>query len=219
MRNIAGLAGSALGALSGAAARLRGRRPLHPDGEVFAVAIRRSGARLGFGVPWLDDPGQDRGLVRFSRAAGLPRALPDVLGLALTFGGEDGSGERHDLLLSTTGLGRATRFVLVPRRAYRAGYTSLLPYRTPAGLVQLGARPAGEGAFALAAAVLFGPWRRFGTIEVGAREGGHNRAVRFDPVRHPLPGLEMPAAVRSLREPAYRAARRSAPGECPRAAP
>jgi hypothetical protein len=54
-----------------------------------------------WGVPWLDDPGTDVGIVRFSRAAGLPAPVPDVLGLALRLGA---AGRQHDLLLATTGM-------------------------------------------------------------------------------------------------------------------
>jgi hypothetical protein len=42
-------------------------------------------------------------LVRFSRGAGLPDALPDVLGIAIRIPDADGAGHPQDLMLSTGG--------------------------------------------------------------------------------------------------------------------
>ena len=69
----------------------------------------RTGSGEPSGVPWLDAVGEDEVLVRFSRAIGLPRALPDIHGIAMRVPAEDRFG---DLLLASTGLGRLTRFVL-----------------------------------------------------------------------------------------------------------
>jgi len=202
--------GSVLGALSAAAATVRGGRPLHPDGVVFDAVVRRTGSRRRWGAPWLDDPGEDRGLARLSRAAGLPAWSPDVLGLAVSF--DDPDGERHDLLLSSTGTGRVSRFVLRPRRDFATAYTCLLPYLGTTGLVVLGAVPdqarsAGPVGFRLLAAAPRGPWHEFGQLHLTARDSEAEER-RFDPVLHPLPELRLPPALASLREPAYAAARR-----------
>lgn len=192
-------------------ARWRRGKPLHPHGVVLDATVHRRGSRRAWGAPWLDEPGTDPALVRFSRAVGLPRPLPDVLGLALRFATDGGT---HDLLLATTGLGRATRFVLVPRRRPdRAPYTSLVPYRSARCLVLLAAvpgaaRPGGDRTFALHAAAPARPWEPFADLVVHGWPGEHDDPVAFDPVRHPLPGLAVPAAVAGLRGPAYAAARR-----------
>jgi hypothetical protein len=77
--------------------------------------------------------------VRESRSVGLPEGLPDIHGLAVRVTNPDGT--PGDLLLATTGWGRLTRFVLtVSRTTYGRPMTTLLPYRTDAGPVLLGAR-------------------------------------------------------------------------------
>src|SRR5690242_5558932 len=77
-------------------------KPLHPHGVVRPATVRRTGCPETFGVPWLDEPGSDDALVRFSRGGGLPAVLPDVLGIALRI---DPWGRPGDLLFATTGRG------------------------------------------------------------------------------------------------------------------
>jgi hypothetical protein len=182
---------------------------------VWDATVRRTGTARRWGSAWLDEPGEDRGLARLSRSVGLPAALPDILGLAFTF--DDPDGTRHDLLLSTAGLGRVTRFVLVPRHdPARVGYTCLFPYAAPKGPVVLAATPVTPSArqlvFQLLAASPGGRWQPFGRLELVARTDPEpDLPVRFDPVLHPLPGLDYYPALRRLREPAYAAARRFSP--------
>lgn len=210
------LAGSTLGGVFGALAKVRRGKPLHGKGAVFDAVIRRTGSPSAWGAAWLDTPGEDHGSARLSRAAGLPDQLPDVQGLALTFTGADG--DRHDLLLASTGLAPGARFVLVPRRApLTCPYGSLLPYVAPRGLVLLAAVPAapvrrpGEPLrFRLLAAGLVGGWHQFATLELTEPPGGAaDEPLRLDPVLHVLPGLRWPAPLALLREPAYAAARRT----------
>ena len=73
------IAGTIFGALTG----LRRRRIFHPEGAAFEARVRVDGAAVagelgGIGAGWL------RAIARFSRGAGLPQRLPDVLGLALS---------------------------------------------------------------------------------------------------------------------------------------
>lgn len=209
------LAGAALGALFGGLAAVRHGKPLHPTGVVYDALVRRFGAgAAGWGAAWLDEPGEDRGVARLSAAAGLPRPLPDVGGLALTFTDDDGI--RRDLLLATTGLAVGARFVLKPtRRPGTSPYGSLLPYRGGRGLILLAAVPApltgpASLSFHLLAASPAGRWRKFGELELTRRVGkAADEPLRFDPVRYLLPGLRWPRAVALLREPAYAAARRA----------
>ena len=214
----AGAAGSLLGAAFGAAGVLRRGKPLHPEGIVYDALIRRAGAPVEWRCRWLDEPGDDIGTARLSRAIGLPAPVPDIHGLAITFTGDDG--ERHDLLLATTGLGRWGRFVLVPRSdPCTCPYGSLFPYRSPRGLVLLAAAPLSTrsppeppvaASFRLQAAGVAGSWYTFGTLELTAPAGGlADDPLRFDPVVYPLPGLHWPVALERLREPAYAAARRT----------
>jgi hypothetical protein len=158
-------------------------------------------------VPFLDEPGQLEVLARTSRAIGLPGFLPDIHGLALRV--PDGRGGCGDLLFATTGLGRLTRFVLTAsRRPGGRPMTTLLPYSTSAGPVVLAADVRDEHHVDLACAVGSGAWRSFGELLLMPYEEG-DQTISFDPVRHQLPGLEVPAWVGRLREPAYDEARQA----------
>lgn len=208
---VAAAAGDVLGVVFGAAAAVRGKKPLHPRGVVVRARVERTGASEPWGVPWLDEPGTDEGLVRLSRAAGLPSGWPDVLGLALSF--HDGTG-RHDLLLASTGMAPGARYVLLPRvRAASAAYGSLFPYRTPRGHAVLAATPGREPrALTLSAATPFGRWQPFAVLRMHEDPvTSHDELVDLDPVRHPLPGLELAPLLAALRAPAYAAARRMRP--------
>jgi hypothetical protein len=206
-------AGSALRGLSAGLTRLRSAdKPLHPRGVLLEATVHRFGSDEKFGVPFLDEPGTDPALVRFSRGGGLPAALPDVLGIALRI---DPAGRSADLLFSTTGRGPLGRFLLVPRRAEAISATThstLQPYRTPTGPVVLAATPTvqqGRTVIKLAAARPTGRWQEFGAVVVDAQAGAGDAPISFDPFLNPVPGLENYGWARRVREGAYAAARRS----------
>jgi len=184
-------------------------KPLHPRGTVVRGTLHRSGAGPSTGAAWLDEPGEDRVLVRQSRAVGLPHPAPDVFGLAVRVP-LDGGGN-GDLLLATTGLGRLTRFTLTAALSpYGRPMTTLLPYRTPVGPVVVSAVFRGERTVSLAWAVRAGRWHSFAELSLDeVPVDGPDAAVSFDPVRNVLPGLEIYPWVRRLREPSYSAARNS----------
>jgi hypothetical protein len=210
--SLSSAAAEAGGAVLGAGARGLGavrpaRKPLHPAGRVVTGRLRRRGLEQPLGVTFLDEPGDQEVLVRESRAVGLPAPLPDIHGLAVRVTNSDGS--PGDLLLATTGWGRLTRFVLAPSRsAYGRPMTTLLPYRTAAGPVLLGARSPSPGLVELACAVGGGAWRPFAELVV-SQEDAPDAQISFDPVLHQVTGLEQYPAVLRLREPAYRSARSS----------
>ena len=186
-------------------------KPLHPRGVVQRGTVDRRGSAEHFGVPWLDDPGSDGALVRFSRGAGLPDALPDVLGIALRVD----LGERPgDQLFATTGRSVPGRFLLIPRRSANVSpttYSTLQPYRTPTGPVVLAATPEIHGPdvrISLTAARPTGPWHEFGTLTVDLT-AADDKALSFDPMLNEIPGLTNYRWVRRVREGAYRSARRS----------
>ncbi|TDD06392.1 hypothetical protein E1181_12955 [Saccharopolyspora terrae] len=205
--------GAVVGVVFGAVARMRRGKPLHPHGTVYEAVLRRAGSPQPWAVEWLDEAGENHGLVRISRSMGLPKLLPDVFGLAFTFSGP--SGDRHDLLLATTGLRPSLRFFLLPRREPFSGtYGSLLPYSAAGGLVLLAAVPlAPDGSvasFRLLAATPTGRWWPFGRLDLTGRAAATaDQPVRFDPTLHVLPGFAWPPAIEQLREPAYAAARRT----------
>ena len=219
---LADAGGLVLGAVFGATAVLRRGRPLHPQGVTLAATVTCTGTGSS-GVPWLDTAGRWVGEARVSRAIGLPARWPDIHGLALRLPG--GAGGVFDLLFASTGDSGWGRFLLTMRPRLGAGpLTTLLPVRSPSGPLLLrvaaarGADPldAGPGLgvpsrLVLSYAVGPGPWRDVGELALGplpvaTRAGARGR--HHDPVVHELPGTGQYDAVRRLREPAYRAARR-----------
>jgi hypothetical protein len=205
-QRLAAAGGNVLGAMFRVVGEIRPTlKPLHPRGEIRRGELRRDGSDEELGVPLIDEPGVDEVTVRVSRATGLPEPLPDIHGLAVRVPLPDG---RHgDLLLASTGLGPASRFLLRPERHPRA-LTTLLPYGTPTGPVLLAATPQSEKRYELLWARPRGPWHPWGRLVLEADHGG-DPLVTFDPVANPFPALEHPAWVRRLREPAYKQARRS----------
>jgi hypothetical protein len=207
---------SAVGTLFGAVARVRGDRALHPRGGVRAGTVRRDGLDKATGVSWLDEPGTDQVLVRLSRGAGLPSPAPDLLGLAIRIPLDNG--QVGDLLLTTTGRAPVLRHLMRPARdPYRAGYTSIVPFRTPTGLLMVGAfaeaNPGGDtdstGGFVLSVSSTGGSWRPFGYLDLQGNDAERRPDIDFDPVLHAVPGLELPGWLAHLRAPAYRASRQA----------
>ena len=182
-------------------------KPLHPCGAVVRGTLRRSGSDPAAGAAWLDEPGEDRVLVRRSRAVGLPSPVPDIHGLAIRVPVE--GGWHGDLLLASTGLGKLTRFTLTAGRYPHARpMTTLLPYRTPAGPLLVAAVLRDERTVDLAWAVGAGGWHGFGELTLDEEPvDAADEPVSFDPVLNRLPGLEPYDWVRRLREPSYASAR------------
>ncbi|GGU92590.1 hypothetical protein GCM10010182_04850 [Actinomadura cremea] len=204
------------------AARVRGGRPLHPEGLVVDAALVLRGTSQDWNVPLLHDRAVLHGEARLSRAAGLPPPFPDVLGLALRWPEPDGDAE---LLLATTGRTLLGRHLLRPAARWSpAFYGSLLPYRAGDRRVLLGAvapraRTVAASLPALARALderplpldlvvatEFGYWERFGELRLTGPARPDDRAPRrFDPVRHPVRGLHPVGLFQQVRGPTYAA--------------
>lgn len=208
---VTGSVGSLLGAVFYMIGKARGgqRRALHPTGQVVPGVLHRYGSPVTTDVRWLDEPGTDNVLVRLSRATGLPKPLPDVMGLALRVPLEDGG--HGDLLLSTTGIGKVTRYLLRPVRRAAASYTSLFPYRAAQGPLLLAAiaESKRETTFHLAWARPTGSWQRFGLLELPEPLPAGDSALSFEPVAHPVPGLPSYRWAADLRRSPYAASRRA----------
>jgi hypothetical protein len=183
-------------------------KPLHPDGRTSSAVLERHGSVAPDGsaaFSWLVEPGLDRAVVRTSRAAGLPQWMPDVHGLAIRVRSE---GQISDILLATTGSGPLGRYVLRPvRRPDGAFYGSLLPYRSPAGPISLGALSTGDDTWTIHWTLGRGAWVPFGRLR--RDEAPHDANISFDPVLHGVPGLTQYDAVVRMRSRAYLSARRS----------
>lgn len=221
MRDLARGAGRLVAVPLAALARWRNGKPMHPRGVVFDAVLERHGGSRPWGVPFLDTAGREDVVVRVSRGAGLPARLPDLLGLAVRLGGEDGA--PVDLLLSSTGRGRVTRVLPVLRRDTASAYCSIMAHRSVAGSLRIAALPTTDGVpsdpaplaaavrraplvFVLAAAHGAEPWRPFARLTLGAPVAGLDPDLRFDAVRHPPPGLVPDGPLARFRAPAYAAA-------------
>lgn len=202
-------------------ARVRGGRPLHPHGVVLDASLLLSGTGRRWGVPFLDDADELRGVARLSRSVGLPSSVPDLLGMALRW--TSGSGE-SELLLATTGSGSLGRFLLRPVMRWSPQfYGSLMPYAAGGRHVMLGAigrgreipadfgelaRAMGEGplVFDLVVADGTGPWERFGEVVLsGPVRSDGSETRRFNPVLRPIPGLVPAGLLQQVRGPTYAA--------------
>jgi hypothetical protein len=205
--------------------RVRAPRPIHPAGVILAGTVRWVARSELSGIRWIDEPADGEVssvAARLSRSVGLPRTLPDVIGLALHVDGPAGAG---DLELASTGSAFPFRFALFPVwRASSASLGTLLPYRGGRGAVLIMARPlsprlprdvgdAGrilENApwrLGLSFATPSGPWRRFALLELQTAPD-QNDSRRFDAGRKLLPGAAMYRWIRELRQPSYDAVQR-----------
>ncbi|MFI9152286.1 phosphodiesterase [Streptomyces sp. NPDC053367] len=210
-------------------ARLRRAPALHPDGLMCTADLEVDGGGEPWGVPWLDRPGRYTATVRLSRAAGLPRRLPDGLGLAVRVDDVDGPGRGLDLLLTSSGHGRLTRHLPRPRSDALGGpYSTLLSYRTGDRPCVLAAFPRRSGharvhgdPASLARALSAGPlvldlcagesgrsWRRFAVLTVRTPLPVRPKESRdFDIYAHDVRGFTPGPALAAARRAAYRGSR------------
>jgi hypothetical protein len=194
----------------------------HPYGAAFEGSLTvepPDAARLG--VALLDVHAEHECIVRFSRGAGLPEPLPDILGMAVRVIERGPAHRTQDLLLVTAGEQTVLRHLFRPSASYTGHhYSSLVPYRV-AGVTRLfGARPlvatdartcaalaslvtAGHAEFVLETATVAGPWQPFGTVRL-RRELAPDAAerLRFD-VANSGPGIEAVGVLNALRRQAY----------------
>ena len=214
----------AAAALGVRAARSRHRRALHPAGRTFTGELEVWGNPTTAGSALIDRPGRHDVTVRLSKGAGTRGSLPDVLGVAIRV--HSPSGPDRDLLLSTTGRGRITRHLPIPRRSFDTVYGSITPYRNGHGAdIYLSAGPDRNGA-ALgrtlasvsdaahsdrdAGLLLYaGGARPFGRVVLGSPlPAGADAALAFDPVRNAPADLTPSGLLNAARAVAYRASQR-----------
>jgi hypothetical protein len=211
----ADLPSAAVGALFAALAALRRGRALHPHGLAYRARVILDG---GPGATLLSRPGEYPAEVRFSRALGLPRRWPDLLGVGVRIHGPDGP---QDVLVTSSGSRPRLRRIFLPARDFQQRpYTSALPYEAggarcvlyvlpvpgapcgdgPSDLARLaGAAETGALTFRLAAAAPRGPMRVLGSVRVGAPLPDDG-AVRL----HPYTGELRPVGlINALRRRAY----------------
>ena len=196
--------GVALGVVLAAVAGVRRGKAVHPAGAVHRAELKVSGSpHAPRGSSLLATPGRHPAIVRFSRSVGMPRPLPDLLGMSLRVLDCYGLDAHQDLLMVTSADHPLGHFVFLPAAdVWQRPYSSSLPYRAGADRFLIGAlpefagpRPDGEqelerlnGAaargslrFQLAVAAVRGRFRSLATLQVGARLSPALDALRFNP--------------------------------------
>jgi hypothetical protein len=197
----------------------------HPVGEAFTATIHI----------WAPDElhlpnGTHDAMVRFSRGAGLPEPLPDILGLAIKIPATPHQAEQ-DFLLASSGRRPGIRNLLIPKRSFLdCAYSSVLPYQPEGSLVVLGAKAdasladmkgdfgaletladKGELRFEILAAKLTEEWQSIGSLlVVGRCDQETSRALRFNPW-HSAPGFRPAGGLNTLRRSAYPASQEARP--------
>jgi hypothetical protein len=221
----AAVAGIPVGALLALLAAARRGKAVHPHGDVYAARLVVGGlpaaptaARL------LATPGEHAALVRFSRSLGLPRPLPDLLGISIRVFDAYGRGHHQDFLLVSSVDRPVLHHLFVPASdAQQRPYSSSLPYRAGAQRFIVGAlphpdspRPAGETElervriaaatgrlrFQLAVAAPMGRFAPVAELEVGAPLPNAADALRFLPLKAGG-GLEPLGVLNEMRRYAY----------------
>jgi len=221
-RILAAFGGVALGALQAGLAAARRGKAFHPHGEVYAARVTISAPIADRGL--FGAPAEYAALVRFSRALGLPRPLPDLLGLSIRVFDVYGAGRHQDLLLVSSADWPIVHHLFLPAGdVQQRPYSSASTYRAGARRVLLGAlahpaSPGGTGAtelerarsaaatgrlrFRLAVAAPLGRMRPVGELHVGAPLPPAADALRFSPL-NAGPGLEPVGVVNGMRRYAY----------------
>lgn len=206
--------GAAGATLFGTVARLRHDRAVHARGWAFRAVVETADPRLA--------AAGDEAVVRLSRGAGLPAAMPDVGGIAIRF--SPGTPSQLDLLVATSTTLPVRYQAPVPRRRVEgATFTSIAPYELDGERVRLDAQVSGARTFDGIPDARPGQLR----IELGARSRRALRPLatvrleerllddeadqlRFSPV-DAQPWLRPVGLLHAIRPPAYTASRGAAP--------
>ncbi len=159
---------------------------------------------------------------RLSRGVGLPHPLPDFNGVALRFLDAHGPSRHQDLLLVAAGSRPGLRHLIVAMPYLTSsGYSTVLPYRTPAGQRRafrcdpLPIRTVAEAASALPLTIevliasLRGAWAPAATVVLTSVLPSDGRP-RFDPW-NTGPELVPAGVLNRLRAAAYAGSRAATP--------
>ena len=207
-----------------AGSAVRGAKVFHPRGLAFTGTVVVDGDPDAPASPWLRTPGTYRAVARFSRGAGLPAPLPDLLGLAVRVLDAHGPGRPQDLLLITSVDQPVLHHLFVPAfDAQARPYSSATPYRIGGTSWLMGALPradspraeggsmeerlrasvaAGGVALDLAAARVGGRFQRFGELRVEQEVPGGGDHLRFN-LFNTGGGLEPVTWINRIRRRTY----------------
>jgi hypothetical protein len=203
---VPGPAARATGAAFHALSALRGARIFHPHGTGYDATLAVTSGWEG--VPALAPGAEHRAIVRLSRAAGLPRPLPDAHGIGLRLPDVYGAGRHQDFLLATSARGPLLQHLLLPGVRPGQPYSSLLLYKIGDDVRLVGALPDGDRGFLLAVAPLRGGWRPIGELRLArALPGEYTEQLAFNPW-NTGGGIRPIGPLMGLRRAAYRGSQR-----------
>jgi hypothetical protein len=219
-------AGLSMGAVLAALAAVRRGKAFHPDGVVYDARLAIAGHPAApHAAELLSRQGEHRAIARFSRAVGLPRPIPDLLGLSLRVPDVYGIGLHQDFLLVTSADHPLLHHIFLPASdVQHRPYTSSLPYRAKDDLFLVGAVPqasspqpdgrseferldaaasTGRLAFDIAVAPIAGRFRAVGSLHIGRRLPHELDALRFNPW-NTGGGMEPTGWLNGARDRAYK---------------
>jgi len=218
------VAGTSVGLALAAVSAVRRGKAVHPHGAVHAARLIVPGGEPAPPAALLRAPGEHRAIARFSRSLGLPRPLPDLLGLSIRVPEAYGAGRHQDFLLVTSADVPVLHHGFLPAAdVWQRPYTSSLPYRAGGRTFLVGALPeppprrppgateldrlaaaaaAGGLGFRLAVAPPFGRFTPVAQLRIGERLDQALDATRFDPW-NTGGGLEPSGFLNRLRDYAY----------------
>lgn len=195
------------GTVFGSLARLKGDRPIHPDGAAFTATLVVATPRLRR-ARLFAKPASHDAFVRLSRGFGLPRPIPDLMSMAIKVPDAYGPGRTQDLLLTAAGERPVLRhlFAWGGTHADRT-YSTVLPFRVGGRTMLLGARPDADArGFDLQAATPLGPWHTIARLELHERlSKDEEDALAFNS-QTTGGGIEPAGLVNRVRAAAYDAA-------------
>ena len=218
-------AGYGVGVLLAALAAARGGKAVHPHGVSYRARLLVDGAEQApHASELLSTRAEHPVVMRFSRSLGVPRPLPDLLGVSLRVLDAYGAGRHQDFLLVSSFDLPVLHHVFVPATdVQQRPYSSSLPYRAGDQTFLVGVLPDGHSprppgddeldrlqraaetgrlTFGLAIATVGGRFRRIGTLHVAERLAQEVDALRFNPFNCGG-GLRPTSALNRLRDYAY----------------
>jgi hypothetical protein len=221
---VAAVAGVAVGAVLALVAAARRGKAVHPHGEVYAARLIVGGMPAAPAAQLLATAGEHAALVRFSRSLGLPRPLPDLLGMSIRVLDAYGRGLHQDFLLVSSADRPLLHHLFLPANdLQQRPYSSSLPFRAGTQRFIVGAlphedspRPAGDTElervriaaatgrlrFQLAVAAPMGRFTPVAELHVGPPLPAPADALRFRPL-NAGGGLEPVGLLNSMRRYAY----------------
>lgn len=219
------VAGITLGGALAGVAWLRGGKAVHPHGVSYGARLLIDGAPTSPAASQLlSAQGEWPAIVRFSRSVGLPRPLPDLLGMSIRVLDAYGGGRHQDFLLVTSADLPVLHHIFLPAGdVQQRPYSSSLAYRAGSRTFLIGTRPdkdsprpsgddefdrlaraalTGELRFELVIAPRFGRFERIGVLQIETKLPESLDALRFSPF-NTGGGMEPVGTLNRLRAYAY----------------